>query len=152
MAFLVISSEESGGAALVAWISEQRTMRDMSLQAAREHYTSTVWRPKKSSDGAIMKLPLQRSNRRWAGLRSEPRPSGSVLRRTREGIDETVHSVTPRHTAESARRRLAPQRRSVFPVRRKPPRSDPGVKGRRGRIAGRRLSSEFRDGAPVRLS
>src|ERR1035441_10661298 len=46
--------------------------------------------------------------------------------------------------------RPEPQERSVCRVRRRPPQSDPGANGYRGRIAGRRWSSVCRDGAPVR--
>src|SRR5271169_3031890 len=69
MAFLVISSEEPGGAALVAWINEQRTMRDMRPPCRQGTlYLYGLATDKKAAMGLIMKLPLQRSNRR-SGVR-----------------------------------------------------------------------------------
>src|ERR1035438_4344347 len=52
MAFLVISSEESGGAALVAWISEQRTMRDMGPPGRQGTLYLYGLATDKTSDGA----------------------------------------------------------------------------------------------------
>src|ERR1022692_4770797 len=52
MAFLVASSEASGGAALVAWINEQRTMRDMNPPSRQGTLHPPAWRPQKDGDGA----------------------------------------------------------------------------------------------------
>jgi hypothetical protein len=57
MAFLVTSSEESGGAALVAWINEQRTMRGMNPPSRQATLRLWAWQPtKKTAMRIIMNL------------------------------------------------------------------------------------------------
>jgi hypothetical protein len=62
MAFLVDSREESGGAALVVWMREQRTMRDIdSSTDAVERPPETMVCPTVAM-GPIMKVPVRISN------------------------------------------------------------------------------------------
>src|SRR4051794_40231008 len=61
MAFLVTSREASGAAAFVAWISEQRTTRDM-LATSRRDGDGAYYRPSVTTKQACPRLSDQFTN------------------------------------------------------------------------------------------
>jgi hypothetical protein len=57
MAFLVASREEPGGAALVAWINEQRTIRDMNPPSRLGNTPPFGLATARTAMGLIISLP-----------------------------------------------------------------------------------------------